>query len=142
MVLSSLFLDSRFYCFTLCFSVGMTVPGCSDLPFLCFNIFTDSSTLCMCAIPKADESYCPSSDFFYTNNLPMSTLGRKVICIVINLFVFWSNYMSSSLVDFKNCLEYLIMENIREFISYMSFLLKSLFLRIFCLILLLLLLLF
>ena len=69
--------------------------------------------------------------FLKTNSLPMSSLGCKVLCIVMSFLVFLSICLSSSLVHFKNGPEYLMSRTALIFIPLMRFLIYSLVLSSF-----------
>ena len=69
--------------------------------------------------------------FLDSHRLPMLSLGCKTLWIVIKSLVFWSIYLSSSLVHFKNGPDYLTKETVLVFFSLMRFLLQSLVSRSF-----------
>ena len=77
--------------------------------------FTDASTLSWMLVsplfPFFLDTYSPS----------MSFLGCKAYCIVMSFLVLWSICWSSSLVHFKNSLEYLTNGTAQEFIHLIRY---------------------
>ena len=59
----------------------------------------------------------------------MSSFWWKALCIIIDFLVLWSIYLSSILVHFKNVLEYFTRVTTQVFILWKTFLLQSLVLR-------------
>ena len=76
-------------------------------------------------------AYSLSPSFLDTYSLPMSYLGCKALCIVINFLVLWSFCLSSSLVRFKNDPEYITRGTAQVSIPLMWFLLRNLVSRTF-----------
>ena len=67
------------------------------------------------------QRYLPPS-FLDVYSLLTSSLRWKALCIVISFVVLWSICLSSSLVHFKNCPEYLTRVTAQVFILLMKFL--------------------
>ena len=72
-----------------------------------------------------------SSSFFSWLIHTISSLESKPLCIVINFLVLWLICLSFSLIHSKKGPEYLTRETVQVFIPLMRFLLQSLVLRIF-----------
>ena len=60
-----------------------------------------------------------------TYSLSTSSQGCKALCMVISFLVLWSICMSSSLVHFKNGLEYLTRSTVQVFIPLIRFRLSN-----------------
>ena len=104
--------------------IGIISGGCNQSSsaffYVVFEYFINASTL-----SSMLESPLPPS-FQDTYSQSTSSLGCNALCVVISFLVLWSTCLSSSLIHFKNCPEYLMRGTAQVFIPFIRYLLHSL----------------
>ena len=87
---------------------------------------------CIDALTLSSVLACPLPSFFVdAYSLSTSFLGYKALCLVMSFLILWSICWISTLVHFKNGTEYIRRDTCQVFIPLMTFLLCSLILNSF-----------
>ena len=123
------FLLPSFYWFCVCSYVSIIVTGrCNYSFFGLFNVILEPLYCSIYTIPNPGKS---NLTFYSTHVDSMLSPGSKALCIVKSFLVLSCIWMSSSLVYFKNCPEYLTRETTHVFIPFIRFQLQFLVSRSF-----------